>query len=213
MRVLLLLLTIPLVACSPKNFPVTGEETVVSDDPCFNLVNDWPAMDPTYAEYTGDEGASVGAKLENYQTVDQHDDELCLSQFLGQVLIVDMASWWCGPCKEAAEESMELLPHMRELAPSTFITVLVQNEAANPVSQADVARWAETFELDYPVMQDLSEEVTRAWEVTSFPTFFFVAPDGTIVERVDRKPEDAEILQFVQDAAEDYADSFRQTGE
>jgi thiol-disulfide isomerase/thioredoxin len=127
--------------------------------------------------------------------------------------VVDMASWWCGPCKEAAAESMELLPQMRALAPSTFITLLVQNEAANPVSQADVERWAETFELEYPVVKDIDEAVTRSWNVSAFPTFFFVAPDGTIVDRIDGKPEDSDILNFVADAAEDYAGAFRPTAE
>ena len=102
---------------------------------------------------------------------------------------------------------------MRELAPSTFVTLLVQNEAANPVSQADVARWAETFELEYPVVKDIAEEITRTWNVTSFPTFFFVAPDGTVVDRIDGKPGDSDILGFVADMAEQYAGAFRQSAE
>jgi thiol-disulfide isomerase/thioredoxin len=209
----LVLLAVLLAACSPKNLPVTGEETFVSDDPCFNLSNTWPAMATNYAAYEGDEGAAIGQKIENFRSVDQFEDELCLSQFLGEALVVDMASWWCGPCKEAAAESMELLPQMRALAPSTFITLLVQNEAANPVSQADVERWAETFELEYPVVKDIDEAVTRSWNVSAFPTFFFVAPDGTIVDRIDGKPEDSDILNFVADAAEDYAGAFRPTAE
>ena len=213
MRASLLVLAVLLAACSPKNLPATGEETFVSDDPCFNLLNSWPAMSPAYAEYAGTEGADVGEPIQNFRSVDQFAEELCLSQFLGEALVVDMASWWCGPCKEAASESMELLPQMQALAPSLFVTLLVQNEAANPVSQADVARWADTFELDYPVVKDIEEAITRSWDVTSFPTFFFVAPDGTVVDRIDGKPEDSDILQFVADAAEDYAGAFRQTSE
>ena len=148
MRTWILGIAMLLAACSPKNLPTTGEETFVSDDPCFNLVNTWPSMAPVYAEYAGTEGADVDEPIQNFRSVDQFEDELCLSQFLGEALVVDMASWWCGPCKEAAEESMELLPQIRALAPSTFITLLVQNEAANPVSQADVERWLDAHRVD-----------------------------------------------------------------
>jgi hypothetical protein len=67
----LVLLAVLLAACSPKNLPVTGEETFVSDDPCFNLSNTWPAMATNYAAYEGDEGAAIGQKIENFRSVDQ----------------------------------------------------------------------------------------------------------------------------------------------
>ena len=202
-------------ACSPRN----GLEPVGDDDDdssggltCADAQNNWPSVLPEYLDYEGT-GAQTGDFLPNFRLTDQFDQEMCFSQLLGSVLIVDASTGWCGPCNEAAEASPVLWEEMKEIGPSWITTLLVQGDAGLPATLDDVQSWANGYGIEYPVVADDNGATATSWAVTGYPLFLFVAPTGEVVERLSQKPSESDILNFVEFAVEEWADDLRPTEE
>jgi hypothetical protein len=190
--------------CSPRNAIVSA---VTGGGDCPDSV--WPVAPEGAEDYAG-AGAAVGEKLGSWSLLDQHGCRTDWRQFLGSVTMLDVSSVWCGPCNEAAATSMEVFEAIRaENKASYLITVLVQDEFAGPASVADAEEWSEGYSLEYPVVVDEGEAVRNAYGVIAFPVFLFIAPTGEVYERIEGKPEDAEILELLRFGLEEWAGDLR----
>lgn len=197
--------------CSPRNpLPVFDDDDDSAAGPatCAVADNSWPEVLPEHLDYEGN-GVSEGDHLYNFQLKDQHGQETCLSQFLGNVLIVDASTRWCGPCNEAAAESAELWQQMKAIGPSWIMTLMVQDLSGLPATSTDVEQWAEMYDILYPVLLDHNEETRTSWQVNSFPLFLFIAPTGEIVQRIEQRPAEEDILAFVELAVEQWSSDLR----
>ncbi len=190
--------------CSPRN----GIPVVTSaEGDCEESA--WPATPDTFIEYAGD-GAAVGDRLGDWSLLDQHGCRTDSTQFLGAVTMLDISSVWCGPCNEAASTSMEVFEAIRaQHRASWLITLLVQDEFAGPAKVSDAEEWAESYDITYPVVVDEAESVRADYGVIAFPVFLFIAPNGEVFERIEGKPEDAEILELMEFGLEEYASDLR----
>jgi len=189
-----------LVACSPRNGlqPLSDDDDSADSDDCSTFDNAWPALTEEFAEYEGT-GVQPGDLLFNFKLNDQNGDRMCLAQMLGQPLIVDASTRWCGPCNEAAAESMELLEVLHGIGQSTIITLMVQDFTGSPARPADIDWWVNEYGIEgYPVVLDEDEATADVWQTGgAYPLFYFVRPDGTIDQRLSRKPDEGEIIDFV----------------
>jgi peroxiredoxin len=193
-------------ACSPRNPPPPPQPVGDTSD-CE--ANAWPTVLPAYTGYEGT-AAYPGDLLTDFALPDQDGQTTCYRQFLGAVSVVDISSEWCGPCNEAAATSMDLLAELRELHGSTWlVTMMVQDERGAPAQVRDAREWADRYGIDYPVVVDDRERFRNAWGVLAFPVFLFVGPDGTVYERFEGAPEDAQIVELVRDGIEEYGDLLR----
>lgn len=203
--------------CSPRN-PIPEVEP---PRPAF-AENGWPSILAEHDDYEGT-GLEVGDLMlpfhvvnEDGETVpgglaDQNNNLVDFRQMLGQTLLLDISSVWCGPCNEAAAESAELLEAMQEIAPSLIVTVLVQNIQGGPATSNECATWAEDYHAEYPVVADTADETTRGvWGQPPFPTFWMVAPTGEIFDRFTSVPAESDVLDAVRFSVEEWGDSFRQ---
>lgn len=159
-------------------------------------------------DYEGD-GVSQGDFLPNFQLKDQYGQDTCFSQFLGNALIVDASTRWCGPCNEAAAGSAELWEEMKDIGPSWIMTLMVQDFSGLPATSVDVEQWAEMYDILYPVLLDHNEGTRTTWQVNAFPLFLFIAPTGEIVQRIEQRPAEEDILAFVELAVEQWASDLR----
>lgn len=201
LRTLTLALITVMLGCSPRNGlipPDAADDDDSASDSCATLDNSWPAVSDGYLGYVGEE-AVEGALAPNLSGLDQFGDVACLSQLLGAPIVLDFSTRWCGPCNEAASESVALLEEMRSAGPSWITTVMVQSASGTDATHADVTQWADLYGIDdhYPVLLDAGQVIADEYGVTSYPVFLFLAPDGTVVNRIEQKPSDAEILEFV----------------
>jgi thiol-disulfide isomerase/thioredoxin len=198
-----------LAACSPRNgiqtyAPGDGppgdddDDDSAGGDGCDGLGNAWPDPAPEFVDYEGT-GVMPGDQLLNFRLRDQFGHRMCLSQLLGMPLIVDASTRWCGPCNKAAAESMELLEILHEIGPASIITLMVQDFTGSPAQPGDVDWWINEYGIEgYPVVLDDDEETADVWQTGgAYPLFFFLEPDGTIQERLSRKPDDSEVIDFV----------------
>ena len=207
-----------LAGCSPRN-PIPE---IVPPRPAL-ADNGWPSILAEHDDYEGT-GLQVGDLMLPFQVhnedgeivagglADQNNNLVDFRQLLGQTLLLDLSSVWCGPCNKAAAESAELLVEMRAIAPSLITTILVQNIGGSPATTVDAAEWAADYHTEYPVLVDTAEETTRgAWGQPGFPTFWLVAPTGEIFDRFTSVPTESDVLDGVRFSLEEWGGSFRQT--
>ena len=99
------------------------------------------------------EGYSNGSLNPNWTLIDRHGAEVELWDFYGQVVMIDIAAEWCNPCKDAAPEAQDFYERNRD---EGFVILQLLYEGIANTAEPDAARWADVFDLEFPVLADHS---------------------------------------------------------
>ena len=118
-------------------------------------------------------GADVSGPAPAFTLASLSGQPGALSQYKGQVVMVNFWATWCGPC----QQEMPLLEQMyKKYKPAgfTLIGVNVDKEAA-PVKEL-LARKPVTF----PVLLDPANEVSKAYHIDEMPSSVIIDRKGQI---------------------------------
>lgn len=124
----------------------------------------------------------MGEVVPELIAIDQHGDTFSLWQFYGQVVILDISTMWCAPCRELAKEVDETWKHY-EGSDLMYLTVLPQNNDGKPPSVADLNTWTDTFGVTAPVVSDDKDWYLGAVPTNTFPQIMVVGRDMRVYER------------------------------
>ena len=102
-----------------------------------------------------------------------------LSDLRGKVVLVNFWASWCPPCKA----EMPAIQHIYSDYRDQGLVVLAIN-AANQDTLSNAQAFLTENNLTFPVPLDVNGETTRLYKINSFPTTFFIAPNGIIREVV-----------------------------
>jgi thiol-disulfide isomerase/thioredoxin len=91
-------------------------------------------------------------------------------------IILDFWATWCAPCRVALPRWVELADRYAEHG-VRLITV----SQDDPRSQPKILPYLRSQGFEFPVLLDGDKQVGRRYRVTSLPTTFLIASDGTIV--------------------------------
>jgi peroxiredoxin len=98
---------------------------------------------------------------------------LKLSEMTGNVVLINFWASWCGPCRE----EMPLLNALHNKYEPLGFSVLGVNVEEN----VDAARgFLKDFPVDFPVLLDSANQVSKQYEVIAMPTTVVVDRDGNI---------------------------------
>ena len=100
-----------------------------------------------------------------------------LSNYAGQVVLVDFWATWCGPCIAAFPKLREMTA---ELPEKHFQIVGINVDAELETAEG----YLEDNPLPWVVWHVGDEsEIVRKWRVTGFPTYVLIGPEGRILAR------------------------------
>lgn len=130
-----------------------------------------------------------------------------LRSLRGKAVLIDFFATWCPHCQAES-------PHLDQIAqglpPARYAVVAINADGEEAPS---VYAYDTYYRLSYPSLLDPSDTpgsfhhrgtpgtVTRAYGVAFLPTFYIIAPDGTVAWRADREQPDARIRAELEKAA------------
>ena len=104
------------------------------------------------------DGTTVGKHAYDFTLLDQNNNPVSLYSYKGNVVLIDMSAMWCGPCQVEASKAEALYQQYRNQG-FQILTVLIADENDDPCDQADLQRWANTYGLTFPVLNDADGSV------------------------------------------------------
>ena len=124
--------------------------------------------------------AEVGRVAPNFQLESPEGRVAQLDAYRGTYVVLNFWASWCGPCRGETPD-LQALHQAASIATSSgapSLVVLGVNQQEQP---GTARKFAAEFNVTYPVLLDLSGEVSDAYRVgRGLPVTFLVDPNGVI---------------------------------
>jgi thiol-disulfide isomerase/thioredoxin len=118
----------------------------------------------------------VGDPAYEFVGTDLAGDEIALSSFRGQVVMLNFWASWCPPCGAEIPHMVQLYEEYR--AQGFEILAVNLRERAEPVG-----RYAEQQGMTFPIVMDINGKLGDAFYVRAIPRSIFLDREGVI--RID----------------------------
>ena len=103
-------------------------------------------------------------------------ETLRLSDFRGQVVVLNFWASWCGPCRQ---EMPEFQAEYARHSAGSDLTILAVN-ALSLDSRRDADRFIEEMQVTFPVAYDETGAVADRYRVRGLPSTFFIDRAGVV---------------------------------
>ena len=123
---------------------------------------------------TGIKVAPVGGALApDFTLINLEGENVSLSDFKGQPVLINLWATWCGPCRI---EMPTIQSRFEEYRDEGFIVLAVNFDE----QRADVQSFRDEFGLTFQMLLDPGAKVQKMYRTRSYPTSFFVDRKGVI---------------------------------
>ena len=116
---------------------------------------------------------------------------LNLSDYRGEVVVLNFWASWCGPCRWEMPAFERMYQEYGDKG-VTFVGVAISDDPAN--AQA----FAEDIGVTYPVGADFAGRIARVYRPTTLPTTFFIDREGVIQRRLVSVANEGVLRVFLQ---------------
>jgi len=139
-------------------------------------------------------GTEIGELAPDFTSTTLEGETITLSDFRGQIVLVNDFATWCGPCQAETPDLVDV--YNAEGSDVVFIGLNLQE------SEAKVAEFKEQYNIPYPLVMDSDGKVTELYRPVGLPTSWFIDSDG-LVRYVHAGPMTTPMLQEALDAIRD----------
>ena len=136
-------------------------------------------------------GTEIGELAPDFTGTTLEENTLTLSDFRGQIVLVNAFATWCGPCQAEIPSLIEA--YNAEGGDVAIIGLNLQED------EAKVANFKEQFDIPYPLVMDPDGELTDIYHPVGLPTSWFIDSEG-VVRYVHAGPMTTAMVQEALDA-------------
>ncbi len=156
--------------------------------------NDWGGDGPP-ADLAG-EGWYEGDVVPDVRGFDQHGDEVCLWQFYGDLVVLDISTMWCAPCQDLARGVQETAEYFSDDG-VVYLTLLGEDVEGAPSTSENCEEWAGAFGIETPVMTDPADVRRDIVTDNAYPRVMIIGRDMRLAIDEIETPTDPEIRDAV----------------
>ena len=114
-----------------------------------------------------------GQKAPDFALKSSTGENLRLSEYRGDVVMINFWATWCGPCRQEMPLLDELYNRYQRVG-FNLLGVNIDDDSSRAMQMA------EELGIDFPVLFDASKEVSRLYEVEAMPVTVLVDREGTV---------------------------------
>jgi len=115
----------------------------------------------------------VGSVAPDFTLKSNGGKNLKLSEFRGQVVMINFWATWCGPCRE----ELPLLNRIQEQYRKAGFKLLGVNIDDRPEAAQAMAR---NLGIRFPILFDTDKRVSRRYDVNAMPSTLLIDRDGKV---------------------------------
>ncbi|MHA1552629.1 MAG: TlpA family protein disulfide reductase, partial [Candidatus Heimdallarchaeaceae archaeon] len=129
-----------------------------------------------FGEKSNLEEISVGSPSVDFNITDVDSGiTYNLTQFLGQVVFLDLWATWCGPC----EISLPYIEHFYKMYPDEVFQI-ISIDVDNSETDGQVSSFRKSHNMDWIVGIDYDQSIDDAYGTGFIPTFYVIDPTGVV---------------------------------
>jgi thiol-disulfide isomerase/thioredoxin len=133
-----------------------GTEVEAESDPlnAYSWPGDgvWPDMSGNMPEEGTKYG--MGEVMADLVASDRYGNDVALTQFYGQVILLDFSAGWCGPCKDVAVGAEAMWNEHRSDGLVVVHAMTDDWRGTGDTGAEFLGQWADRYELTFPVLGD-----------------------------------------------------------
>jgi peroxiredoxin len=114
-----------------------------------------------------------GQKAPDFALKSSTGENLRLSEYRGDVVMINFWATWCGPCRQEMPLLDELYNRYQRVG-FNLLGVNIDDDSRRAMQMA------EELGIDFPVLFDAAKEVSRLYEVEAMPVTVLVDREGTV---------------------------------
>ncbi|WP_336788301.1 TlpA family protein disulfide reductase [Paenibacillus sp. MMO-177] len=119
--------------------------------------------------------AKVGFQAPEFELRGFNDASYSLSQIKGKPVLINFWASWCVPCRKEAPEFVRLYNKYKDKVEFYAVNATSDDTIEGAVS------FVQQYQLQFPVLLDEKGNVSKLYNVRSYPTTYFVDGKGAIV--------------------------------
>ena len=123
----------------------------------------------------------LGSKAPDFvaYTLDSIPKEKKLSDYRGQVLMINVWATWCLPCR-VEMPSIEALHRSYAAKGLKIVAVSIDDQGTEPAIRSFARQYGLTFEI----LHDPKGRITNDYDITGYPETFIIGKDGVIRKKL-----------------------------
>jgi peroxiredoxin len=170
LMLLMVVLSFTLLACQPVVIPPV-------ESPSIEANTEVEAVEEVQSEPVVQVGFLPGKKAIDVSLNDINGNLVSLSDFEGQVVVLNFFASWCPPCKVE-------MPYINEayLENKDDGLVVLGINLTEQDELDDMYKLLEEYEIAFPVLLDENSVAARNYKVRSIPTSIFINAQGIITD-------------------------------
>jgi thiol-disulfide isomerase/thioredoxin len=118
-----------------------------------------------------------GEKAPDFELSTLDGEIIKLSDYVGKIVLLDFWATWCGPCRMAIPELVELQNEYED------DLVIIGISLDQPYTQQNLEPFIESYGINYPIVLGNIEVVEAYGNIRGIPTSFVINREGEIVNK------------------------------
>ncbi|WP_191567657.1 TlpA family protein disulfide reductase [Metabacillus idriensis] len=119
----------------------------------------------------------INFKVPNF-TLNGLDGKQYTTDNVSKPLVINFWASWCGPCKLEAPELVKLYTKYNQQVQIYAVNITGSDSLEGAQS------FTENYGLNFPVLLDTNNVVSKKYNITAIPSTFFVNKDGVIIDQI-----------------------------